>query len=85
MENLFPTIRKSKDPIVIYPNPPSWIRMRITICPNKEKSLGVSLTISPVTHILEVAVKRLSARPILSPDEEMGKERSKHPIKIIQR
>jgi len=57
----------------------------MTICPNREKSLGVSLTISPVTHRLEVAVKRLSTISNLSPEEEMGKERSRHPIKIIQR
>jgi len=54
------------------------------MCPNREKSLGVSLTISPVTQMLEVDVKRLSIVFKGSPEEDTGRERINQPITIIQ-
>jgi hypothetical protein len=42
------------------PRPPSWIRIRMIACPAGLKSLGVSLTIRPVTQMAEVDVKRAS-------------------------
>jgi len=64
------------------PRPPSWIRMRITICPKKEKQAPVSTTVSPVTQTAEVDVKRASMKEI-SPDVvEKGSMRRNAPASI---
>ncbi len=48
--------------IVMYPSPPIWMRTRITSCPQKEKNVAVSTTMSPVTQTAEVAVKHASMK-----------------------
>ena len=62
--------------------PPSCIRMSRTALPKGVKKLAVSLTISPVTHTAEVAVKIASIGERVSLCEN-GKERSIVPVTII--
>ena len=51
----------------IKPRPPTWISASSTACPNSEKVAPVSTATRPVTHTAEVAVNRLSNRPMLCP------------------
>lgn len=51
------------------------------VCPNEVKSTGVSLTINPVTHTAEVAVKTASIKRS-SPLWAKERERSKAPTKM---
>jgi len=56
------------------------------ICPNREKSLPVSFTISPVTQVALVAVKSASTTPTEIPLlEHCGRAKKKAPIRIVTR
>lgn len=46
------------------PKPPTWIKKRITISPNKVKELPVSITANPVTVVAEAAVNKASIQDI---------------------
>jgi hypothetical protein len=52
----FVSLSMTKELIVIYPIPPSCIRMRITICPKRLYDLDTSTVDKPVVEIAEVAV-----------------------------
>ncbi|WP_343212701.1 hypothetical protein [Arthrobacter sp. H41] len=39
------------------PNPPTWIRARITVWPNGVQKVAVSTVINPVTQTADTAVK----------------------------
>ena len=45
---------------VMTPRPPTWIRHKITVCPKTDQYVAVSLVISPVTQVAEVAVNSAS-------------------------
>lgn len=47
-------------PNSMIPSPPIWMSPRMTAWPNGVKSVPVSRTTSPVTHVALVAVKRAS-------------------------
>lgn len=72
--------------IVIIPNPPHCMSIRIINCPKVEKSFGVSNTINPVTQVAEVAVKRALIKPILfAVLEAAGRLRSIVPTAITEK
>ena len=56
-------IAKALD-MVIMPNPPICISVRIIICPNNVKCNPVSYTISPVTQVAEVEVNTAPRKPL---------------------
>ena len=56
---------------VIMPSPPICIKSNMTSWPKGEKSNPVSLTISPVTQVALVAVKKASTIPIELPVDEL--------------
>ena len=69
---------------VIKPIPPSWIRMSMTICPNRENAVPISSTESPVTHTADVAEKNADKKPTDSPVEEAaGRHKRMVPMTII--
>jgi hypothetical protein len=54
------------------------------ILPNNEKAVPVSSTISPVTHVAEVAVNAAFITPILLPvGEAIGRESMRVPKRIV--
>ena len=53
-------VKTTKEPKVIYPKPPICIRIRITICPSRLKSLPVLTVTKPVVEMAEVAVNKAS-------------------------
>ena len=58
----------------------------MTHWPNKEKSLPVSKTMSPVTQVADVAVNRASNQEISRPSTEaIGKFSKKAPIIMINK
>lgn len=52
---------------VINPKPPIWIKINITIWPNKDQCSAVFTTVKPVTHTAEAEVNSALIKPILSP------------------
>jgi hypothetical protein len=82
-EILRPNRRRKNVDIVMIPRPPTWIRRRITIWPNNEKSFPVSFTTRPVTQVAEVAVNRASVYAVLLPDDDAkGSHRTREPNRI---
>ena len=68
------------------PSPPTWISTSRTACPNREKVVPVSTATRPVTHTAEVAVNRLSSRPMLRPSRvETGSASSSVPSRMMPR
>ena len=61
----------------IKPRPPTWIRTSRTICPKTEKVVPVSTATRPVTQTADVAVNRLSNRPMPFPLREAAGNASK--------
>ena len=57
-----PKVRNKEMENVIIPRPPSWIKIKIMLLPKKVKPSGVLRTISPVTQVADVAVKRAFTR-----------------------
>ena len=79
-----PASTAKKEAKVMRPNPPIWIRMSKTICPKREKWCPVSTTMSPVTQVAEVAVKRAFSTEVFPPGAvDRGKRRNKVPIAMI--
>jgi hypothetical protein len=75
-----------KTPTVTNPRPPICIIVMITICPNKDHWVQVSLTISPVTQDALVAVNRQLKKSSDCPSLlEIGSIKSKAPVKIRQK
>ena len=69
--------------MVTKPRPPTWIKSRITSCPNRDQWVYVSKRISPVTHAADVAVKNESDRGVIAPSAEAnGRHSSMVPIKM---
>ena len=56
------TNNPSSDARVMMPNPPTWIRPRMTACPNPVQYVGVSTTVNPVTHTALVEVNNASTK-----------------------
>ena len=55
----------------------------MTICPNKDHLVNVSATISPVTQVALVAVKRASSGDVKLPSRaETGRHNKKVPVSI---
>ena len=67
---------------VIIPNPPTWKRTIVMICPASERSLPISMVANPVTHTADVAVNRASTNPSRPFAAEKGKERSQVPSRM---
>ena len=44
------------------PKPPIWISSRMTLCPNREKLVEISVTVRPVMQTALVAIKRASIK-----------------------
>jgi len=65
------------------PKPPSWIKESTIICPKRVK-FEVLVTIRPVTHTAEVAVKRASIKARF-PLKVPGSSNAKVPPKINRR
>ncbi len=74
----FSSLRLSRRPkisakaveIVMIPNAPIWMRIKITICPKSVKWLPMSTTLSPVTQVALVAVNRESMKEVFWPETE---------------
>ena len=49
------------------PKPPTWMRSKITACPNPDQYVPVSTVARPVTQTAEVAVNSASSNGALSP------------------
>jgi len=84
MEILLPAARRIKVEKVIIPSPPSWIRIKIIICPTGVKKVAVSWTTSPVTQTPEVAVKRASTKDIWPFLVAKGRRRRAVPAKMVR-
>ena len=62
---------------MMMPNPPVWIRARMTTWPNTDQWVAVSRTTRPVTQVAEVAVKRAVPNEVTVPlRDEMGSIKS---------
>ena len=69
----------STDPIVMIPNPPTWINSRMTSSPNSENRL-MSVDARPVTVAADVDVKSASSSPMWpGPSAEIGSQSSAVP------
>lgn len=75
----------SSEARVITPRPPIWIRTAITASPNPDQKTGVSVTISPVTHVADVAVNNASTNEARSPSVAIGRESNPVPAAIVAR
>ena len=60
--------RSSSVEPVMNPNPPTWMRPRITNCPKGLQYVAVSTTTRPVTHTADVAVNSAVTGVVHSPD-----------------
>ena len=70
---------------VMYPSPPNWIRIRITILPNTVQLSMVLSTTRPVTQFADVAVNSASRKPTLSPLRlAKGRASRTAPMRIIR-
>ena len=67
---------------IMMPMPPSWIRLKMTICPVRVKVVPVSTTVSPVTQTADVAVKRASMNARLPPVVLWGSIKTIEPARI---
>ena len=69
---------------VTTPSPPIWIRIRMTVRPNRVHWDAVSKTTSPVTQAAEVEVNRASRKVTSSaPVEAQGRHSKKAPVRIM--
>src|SRR5690606_6130346 len=58
-----PEKKYPKKPVkVMIPSPPTWISAIITPCPNSEKLVEISVTVSPVIQTALVAIKKASIK-----------------------
>ena len=86
MEIRRPNIIMTRVANTMKPRPPTWISTSSTACPNREKVVPVSTATRPVTHTAEVAVNRLSNRPMLWPYRvETGSASSSVPSRMMPR
>ncbi len=83
-ERLFPIKTATREEKVIKPRPPIWMQIRINICPKKLKVLPISVTVSPVTHVAEVAVNKVSIK-LKGLFFEMGRDKIMVPKIITKR
>jgi hypothetical protein len=82
-EILLPESSEKPAAAMMMPNPPVWIRARMTIWPKTDQWVAVSRTTRPVTHVAEVAVKRAVPNEVTTPvREEMGSIKSTVPRAI---
>ena len=73
-------------PTVMNPSPPTWIKRRITSCPNTFQCVNVSYTTSPVTQVALVAVNMESKKGVHSPlRDAIGSVSIRLPANIIKK
>ena len=76
-EILLPERSDTPAAAMMMPNPPVWIKARMTTWPNTDQWVAVSRTTRPVTQVAEVAVKRAVSNEVAAPlRDEMGSIKS---------